>query len=95
MEELSMILLTFRFSSRGDRARFRPHLVRIIVVIVVQIGLISRGGDEHLRRQEPAAPPDDRHRVRGVLAFNVALIALLAIVVAFPQLATFLPKLMK
>ena len=32
---------------------------------------------------------------RGVLAFNVALIALLAIVVAFPQLATFLPRFMK
>jgi C4-dicarboxylate transporter, DctM subunit len=32
---------------------------------------------------------------RGVFAFNVALVALLAIVVAFPQLATFLPKFMK
>jgi TRAP-type C4-dicarboxylate transport system permease large subunit len=32
---------------------------------------------------------------RGVLAFNVALVALLAIIVAFPQLATWLPGFMK
>jgi TRAP-type C4-dicarboxylate transport system permease large subunit len=32
---------------------------------------------------------------RGVIPFNVALVALLAIVVAWPQLATFLPRFMK
>jgi len=32
---------------------------------------------------------------RGVLPFNVALVALLAIIVAFPRLATWLPGFMK
>jgi TRAP-type C4-dicarboxylate transport system permease large subunit len=32
---------------------------------------------------------------RGVTPFSVALVALLAIVVAFPQLATYLPRFMK
>jgi TRAP-type C4-dicarboxylate transport system permease large subunit len=32
---------------------------------------------------------------RGVLAFNVALVMLLAIVVAFPPIATWLPGFMK
>jgi TRAP-type C4-dicarboxylate transport system permease large subunit len=32
---------------------------------------------------------------RGVSPFTVALIAMLAIIVAFPQLATFLPSFMK
>jgi len=31
----------------------------------------------------------------GVIPFNVALVALLAIIVAFPQLATWLPGFMK
>ena len=32
---------------------------------------------------------------RGVLPFNLALVALLGVVVAFPQLATYLPRFMK
>ena len=32
---------------------------------------------------------------RGVTPFTVALIALLALIVAFPRLATWLPSLMK
>jgi TRAP-type C4-dicarboxylate transport system permease large subunit len=32
---------------------------------------------------------------RGVTPFTVALVVLLAIVVAFPELATYLPKFMK
>jgi TRAP-type C4-dicarboxylate transport system permease large subunit len=32
---------------------------------------------------------------RGVTPFTVALVVLLAVVVAFPELATYLPKFMK
>jgi len=65
-------------------------------VIVVQIGLISPPVGMNIFVVKSLL----RHLTigtvfRGVLAFNVALVALLAIVVAFPQLATFLPGFMK
>jgi tripartite ATP-independent transporter DctM subunit len=86
MEELSMILLTVPlFFPVVTALGYDPVWFGIVIVIVVQIGLIS--------------PPVGMNIfvVKNLLRniSNVALIALLAIVVAWPGLATFLPGFMK
>jgi tripartite ATP-independent transporter DctM subunit len=97
MEELSMILLTVPlFFPVVTALGFDPIWFGIIIVIVVQIGLVSPPVGMNIFVVKSLL----RHLTigtvfRGVLAFNVALIALLAIVVTFPQLATFLPRFMK
>jgi tripartite ATP-independent transporter DctM subunit len=97
MEELSMILLTVPlFFPVVTGLGYDPVWFGVIVVIVVQIGLISppvgmnifvvKSLLRHVRMSEV---------FWGVLPFNVALVALLAVMVAFPELATYLPKFMK
>jgi tripartite ATP-independent transporter DctM subunit len=97
MEELSMILLTVPVLFPVVVALgFEPVWFGIIVVIVVQIGLISPPVGMNIFVVKSLL----RHLTistvfRGVTPFTVALIALLAIVVAFPPLATYLPSFMK
>ncbi len=97
MEELSMILLTVPlFFPVVTALGFDPIWFGIIIVIVVQIGLISPPVGMNIFVVKSLL----RHLTigtvfRGVFPFNVALVALLAIVVAFPQLATWLPGFMK
>ena len=97
MEELSMILLTVPvLFPVVDALGFDPVWFGIIVVIVVQIGLISPPVGMNIFVVKSLL----RHLTigtvfRGVTPFSVALVALLAIVVAFPQLATYLPGFMK
>src|SRR5204862_2065427 len=97
MEELSMILLTVPvFFPLVVRLGFDPVWFGIIIVVVVQIGLISPPVGMNIFVVKSLL----RHLTigtvfRGVLPFNVALVALLAIVVAFPSIATWLPGFMK
>ena len=75
---------------------YDPIWFGIIVVIVVQIGLISPPVGmnifvvKNLLRHLSIATV-----FRGVTPFTVALVALLAIMVTFPGLATWLPSYMK
>ncbi len=97
MEELSMILLTVPlFFPVVTALGFDPVWFGIIIVIVVQIGLISPPVGMNIFVVKSLL----RHLTigtvfRGVLPFNAALVALLAIVVAFPSTATWLPGFMK
>jgi len=97
MEELSMILLTVPlFFPVVTALGFDPIWFGIIIVIVVQIGLISPPVGMNIFVVKSLL----RHLTigtvfRGVIPFNVALVALLAIVVGFPRLATWLPGFMK
>jgi tripartite ATP-independent transporter DctM subunit len=97
MEELSMILLTVPlFFPVVTALGYSPIWFGIVVVIVVQIGLISPPVGmnifvvKNLLRHLTIATV-----FRGVTPFTVALVALLALVVAFPGLATWLPSFMK
>jgi tripartite ATP-independent transporter DctM subunit len=97
MEELSMILLTVPlFFPVVTALGYSPIWFGIIVVIVVQIGLISPPVGmnifvvKNLLRHLTIATV-----FRGVTPFTVALVALLALVVAFPGLVTWLPSFMK
>jgi TRAP-type C4-dicarboxylate transport system permease large subunit len=97
MEELSMILLTVPlFFPVVTSLGYDPIWFGIIVVIVVQIGLISPPVGmnifvvKNMLRHLSIATV-----FRGVTPFTVALIVLMALVVAFPGLATWLPSFMK
>jgi tripartite ATP-independent transporter DctM subunit len=97
MEELSMILLTVPlFFPVVTGLGYDPLWFGIVVVIVVQIGLISPPVGMNIFVVKSLL----RHLSMGdvfwgVLPFNLALVALLAIMVVFPELATYLPTFMK
>jgi tripartite ATP-independent transporter DctM subunit len=97
MEELSMILLTVPlFFPVVVALGYDPVWFGIVIVIVVQIGLISPPVGMNIFVVKNLLRNISIGTVfRGVIPFNVALIALLAIVVAWPGLATFLPGFMK
>ncbi len=97
MEELSMILLTVPlFFPVVTGLGYDPIWFGIIVVIVVQIGLISPPVGMNIFVVKNLI----RHLsigtvFRGVWPFTAAQVALLGLVVAFPQMATYLPQFMK
>src|SRR5262247_3584062 len=97
MEELSMILLTVPlFFPVITSLGYDPIWFGIVVVIVVQIGLISPPVGMNIFVVKNLL----RHLsigtvFQGVTPFTVALIVLLALMVIFPRLATWLPSYMK
>jgi TRAP-type C4-dicarboxylate transport system permease large subunit len=97
MEELSMILLTVPLLFPVVMALgYDPVWFGIIVVLVVQIGLISPPVGMNIFVVKSLLPHLSLTTVfRGVWPFTVALVVMLALVVAFPQLATWLPGQMK
>jgi TRAP-type C4-dicarboxylate transport system permease large subunit len=97
MEELSMILLTVPlFFPVVTGLGYDAIWFGILVVIVVQIGMISPPVGmnifvvKNLIRDVSIADI-----FRGITPFTVALVALLALLVALPELATWLPSLMR
>jgi tripartite ATP-independent transporter DctM subunit len=97
MEELSMILLTVPlFFPVVTALGYDPVWFGVIIVIVVQIGLISPPVGMCLFVVKNLLPGLSIGTVfRGVTPFTIALVVLLAIIVAFPILATWLPSHMK
>jgi tripartite ATP-independent transporter DctM subunit len=97
MEELSMILLTVPlFFPVVIGLGYDPIWFGILVVIVVQIGMISPPVGMNIFVVKNLI----RHLsigdiFRGVTPFTFALIALLALIVAVPGLATWLPGYMR
>jgi C4-dicarboxylate transporter DctM subunit len=97
MEELSMMLLTVPlFFPVITALGYDPIWFGIMVVIVVQIGMISPPVGmnifvvKNLLRHVSIA-----QMFRGVTPFTFALVALLAAIVAFPRLVTWLPGFMR
>jgi C4-dicarboxylate transporter DctM subunit len=97
MEELSMMLLTVPlFFPVITALGYDPVWFGIMVVIVVQIGMISPPVGmnifvvKNLLRHVSLAEV-----FRGVTPFTFALIALLAAIVAFPGIVTWLPGFMR
>jgi tripartite ATP-independent transporter DctM subunit len=97
MEELSMILLTVPlFFPVVTALGYDPIWFGIVIVIVVQIGLISPPVGMNIFVVKNLLSGLSIGTVfRGVTPFTVALIVLLAVVVAVPELATWLPSFMK
>ncbi len=97
MEELSMILLTVPlFFPVVTGLGYDPLWFGVIVVVVVQIGLISPPVGMNIFVVRTLLRHISIATVfRGVWAFTAAQCILLALLVAIPELATYLPKFMK
>jgi tripartite ATP-independent transporter DctM subunit len=97
MEELSMILLTIPvFFPLVTHLGFDPVWFGIIIVCVVEIGLISPPVGMNMFVLRTLIPEVSTATVfSGVLPFMWADVLRLAILVAFPWLALWLPSLMK
>ena len=97
MEELSMILLTVPvFFPLVVSLGFDPVWFGIIIVVVVQIGLISPPvGMNMFVVKSMLSGVSTATVFRGVAPFTVAIVLLLAILVAFPDISLYLPRVMK
>ena len=97
MEELSMILLTVPvFFPLVMHLGFDPVWFGIIIVVVVMIGLISPPVGMNMFVVKNMLPDVSTGTIfRGVTPFVFAEVALLAVLVAFPKLATIVPQLLK
>ncbi|CAM9765517.1 unnamed protein product [Phaeothamnion confervicola] len=97
MEELSMILLTLPvFFPIIVKLGFDPIWFGVLIVVVVEIGLISPPVGMNLFVLSTLLPEVPTRTVfRGVTPFIVADVIRLALLVAFPSIALYLPGLMK
>ena len=97
MEELSMILLTVPvFFPLIVHLGLDPIWFGILIVVVVEIGLISPPVGLTvfvIQAQNPDIPASKIYR--GTLPFLVADFVLVALLVAFPALALWLPAVLK
>ena len=97
MEELSMVLLTLPvFFPLVVSLGFDPVWFGIIIVLVVMIGLISPPVGMNMFVVRNMLPELSTATIfKGVLPFVYTLVAVLALMVAFPQIALFLPQTLK
>ena len=97
MEELSMVLLTLPvFFPLVVSLGFDPVWFGIIIVLVVMIGLISPPVGMNMFVVRNMLPELSTGTIfKGVLPFVYTLVAVLALMVAFPQIALFLPQMLK
>jgi len=97
MEELSMVLLTIPvFFPVVVQLGFDPIWFGILIVCVVEIGLISPPVGMNLFVLKTLLPEVSTGTMfRGVMPFMVADVVRLAILVAFPWLALWLPSTMR
>jgi len=97
IEELSIVLLTLPvFFPLVVGLGFDPVWFGIIIVLVVMIGLISPPVGMNMFVVRNMLPELSTMTVfKGVLPFVYTLIAVLALLVAFPEIALFLPRALK
>ena len=97
MEELSMVLLTLPvFFPLVVSLGFDPVWFGIIIVLVVMIGLVSPPVGMNMFVVRNMLPELSTATIfKGVLPFVYTLVAVLALMVAFPQIALFLPQMLK
>ena len=96
MEELSMMLLTVPlFLPLVTALGYDPVWFGVLVVIVVQIGMISPPVGMNIFVVKNLLGEVSLGAIfKGTMPFTVALVVLLAFVVAFPGMVTWLPGLM-
>ena len=97
MEELSMVLLTLPvFFPLVVSLGFDPVWFGIVIVLVVMIGLISPPVGMNMFVVRNMLPELSTATIfKGVIPFVYTLVAVLALLVAFPQIALFLPQALK
>jgi C4-dicarboxylate transporter, DctM subunit len=97
MEELSIVLLTLPvFFPLVVALGFDPVWFGIVIVLVVMIGLISPPVGMNMFVVRNMLPELSTVTVfKGVLPFVVSLIVVLSLIVAFPEIALYLPQALK
>jgi len=97
MEELSMVLLTLPvFFPLVVSLGFDPVWFGIVIVLVVMIGLISPPVGMNMFVVRNMLPELSTATIfKGVMPFVYTLVVVLALLVAFPQIALFLPQALK
>ena len=98
MDQLSMLLITLPFfMPLATSAGFDLIWFGIVLLLVLEISLTTPPFGLLLFCMKSVAPPDItmRHIYASVVPFILIELALLAAVVAFPSIATFLPELMR
>ena len=97
MEELTMVLLTIPlFFPIVTALGFDPVWFGVLIVMIVQIGLISPPVGMNMFVINTLLPKVGLGKIfRGCWPFTVVMVAVLALLIAFPQLSLWLPSLMK
>ena len=97
MEELSMVLLTLPvFFPLVVSLGFDPVWFGVVIVLVVMIGLISPPVGMNMFVVRNMLPELSTATIfKGVMPFVYTLVVVLALLVAFPQIALFLPQALK
>ena len=97
MDELSMVLLTLPvFFPLVVSLGFDPVWFGIVIVLVVMIGLISPPVGMNMFVVRNMLPELSTATIfKGVMPFVYTLVVVLALLVAFPQIALFLPQALK
>jgi C4-dicarboxylate transporter, DctM subunit len=97
MEELTMVLLTIPlFFPIVTSLGFDPIWFGVLIVMIVQIGLISPPVGMNLFVLNALLPRVGLGNIfRGCWPFVAAMLLVLALLIAFPQLSLWLPSLMK
>ena len=96
MEELTMVLLTIPlFFPIVTALGFDPVWFGVLIVMIVQIGLISPPVGMNMFVINTLLPKVGLGKIfRGCWPFTVVMVAVLALLIAFPQLSMWLPSLM-
>jgi TRAP-type C4-dicarboxylate transport system permease large subunit len=96
LDELAMILLTLPiFFPVVTRLGFDPIWFGVITVLVVQMGMISPPVGMTMFIVKGIAPDIPLETIfKGVLPFTISVALLMLLLLAFPQIALFLPRLM-
>ena len=96
LDELAMILLTLPiFFPVVTKLGFDPIWFGVITVLVVQMGMISPPVGMTMFIVKGIAPDIPLETIfKGVLPYTIAVAVIMLLLLAFPQLALFLPRLM-
>ena len=97
MEELTMVLLTIPlFFPIVTALGFDPVWFGVLIVMIVQIGLISPPVGMNMFVINTLLPKVGLGKIfRGCWPFTVVMVAVLVLLIVFPQLSLWLPSLMK
>jgi len=95
LDELAMILLTLPiFFPVVTRLGFDPIWFGVVIVLVVQMGMISPPVGITMFVVKGIAPDIPIETIfKGVVPFCIAVVVLMILLIAFPQIALFLPGL--
>ena len=95
MDSMALIVVTIPiFFPIVMKLGFDPIWFGVIVVLVAEMGVITPPVGVNVFVIKGIAPDIPLHIIfRGILPFLVALIIITGMLMAFPQIATFLPSL--